>query len=51
MKSLQVTSNFESNQGIMGSMIPQENQLVVRFFFLLMFVSIEKRLKREFKEE
>jgi hypothetical protein len=28
MKSLQVQSNFEGNQGIMGSMIPQENQLV-----------------------
>jgi hypothetical protein len=35
MKSLQVTSNFEGNQGIMGSMIPQENQLVVSFFISL----------------
>jgi hypothetical protein len=34
-KSLQVTSNFEGNQGIMGLMIPQENQLVVGFFLLI----------------
>jgi hypothetical protein len=30
--NLQGKSNFEGNQGIMGSMIPQENQLVVSFF-------------------
>jgi hypothetical protein len=47
--SLQGKSNFEGNQGIMGSMIPQENQLVVSFFQSIDVCFYWKKIKTRFQ--